>query len=127
MKKLNVLVVGDDKVTNNLILAILKSDGHDAMCAVDGLEALEILNDKEFDLIISDGRMPKLDGYGLVLKIRLGNRLQNIGFVLYTATYLSQHDEKRAMTSGVNRYIRKSGSIKEISNAIRHFASNGTL
>jgi CheY-like chemotaxis protein len=126
MKKLNVLVVGDDKITNNLIVAILKSNDHEATCAVDGLEALEILDGKEFDLIISDGRMPNLDGYGLVLQIRRRSRLQNIRFILYTATYLSQEDERRALTSGVNKYIRKSGSIKEITDAIKDFASRET-
>jgi len=123
MNRLKVLVVGDDSVSNNLLRAILESEGLDALCVNNGLEALNSLNDYDANLIISDGKMPLLDGFGLAFEVKNNPRLKNIPFYLYTATYSNDEHEKRAMEQGVNLYLRKSGSIRKIIHVIRDFAA----
>jgi len=123
MKKLKVLVAGDDLITNNLLLAILESEGHEATCVMNGIQALEKLNDDEMNLIISDGRMPLLDGFGLALRVKKDPKLKSIPFIMYTGTYASADDEKLARDYGITLYLRKAGSIKQISAAIRTLAA----
>jgi len=127
MKKLKALVVGDDEVTNNLLIAILEAEGHDAISAANGIQALECLNEYKADLIISDGKMPLLDGFGLAFQLKNDPRFKAIPFILYTATYASESDEKLAREYGINLYLRKAGSIKSISNAINKLAADITL
>ncbi len=60
-----VLVVDDDRAITLVLAQILKADGHDVDTAFDGLAALEKIAGRSFDLILSDLRMPRLDGLGL--------------------------------------------------------------
>ena len=64
--KRNILVVEDDKGSQSLIKYLL-SDNYNVITAENGWEAVRLLKDKsDFDLIITDIEMPKLDGYGLI-------------------------------------------------------------
>jgi len=60
-----VLVVDDDAELAGVLAAALRAEGHDVETAANGLEALTVLERSDFDVILSDVRMPKLDGPGL--------------------------------------------------------------
>lgn len=60
-----VLVVDDDRAITLVLAQILVADGHEVDTAFDGLAALEKVAANRFDLILSDLRMPRLDGLGL--------------------------------------------------------------
>jgi two-component system NtrC family sensor kinase len=64
MKK-RILVVDDDEHLRDALSAILSDEDHTVAVARDGLEALELLNRDPFDVILSDLRMPGLDGPAL--------------------------------------------------------------
>jgi len=66
----NILVVDDDRHLLELLIDTLTAIGYESMGVSDGLEALECLKTHKFDLVISDIRMPGLDGIGLLRKIR---------------------------------------------------------
>ena len=64
-----VLIV-DDELNMRLVLgAMLKKEGYDVLAAADGLDALRILKQESVDVVVTDLRMPKLDGMGLLEKI----------------------------------------------------------
>ena len=69
-KPLNVLVVDDEPDIANLIEDVLALSGHRVTKAASGERALEQLVSKRFDLVLSDMRMPDLDGPGLHARIR---------------------------------------------------------
>jgi CheY-like chemotaxis protein len=116
---MKTLVVGDDQIGNNLLRAILESEGHQVCEAFDGSEALTILTNSNMDLVISDANMPVMSGYKLISKIREDVRFKHIAFILYTASSTSAGSEKLAEELGVDIYLRKTGSIKEIVQAIK--------
>ena len=65
-----ILFVEDEAISRYAIAQILRSHGHEVMEAKDGIEALALLNEYSFDLIITDLVMPGLDGFGLVFRVR---------------------------------------------------------
>jgi CheY-like chemotaxis protein len=65
-----ILFVEDEAISRYAIAQILRSHGHEVMEAKDGIEALALLNEHSFDLIITDLVMPGLDGFGLVFRVR---------------------------------------------------------
>jgi signal transduction histidine kinase len=67
---LRVLLVEDNPANRFLLRVVLERFSHEVTEAVDGLEALKLLLEDRFDLIISDVQMPKLDGYSLTRIIR---------------------------------------------------------
>lgn len=60
-----ILVVDDDEDVREVVCSILSGDGHDAEAATNGVEALRLLDRRWYDLIVSDLKMPELDGPGL--------------------------------------------------------------
>lgn len=66
----SVLVVEDDRWGRKIISDILRRDGHEVIEAADGAQAVELLEHRSFDLIISDVVMPNMDGLKLLDHIR---------------------------------------------------------
>ncbi len=81
-QKKRVLIVDDEESVRQLLRDMLESDTIEIVEATDGDEALEILTEQEFDLIITDMRMSRVSGYDLLLQIR--RRLSSIPVILIT-------------------------------------------
>ena len=106
----NILVVDDDKSIRNLIRVYLENEGFNIIEASNGAEALILIDQNEFDLVILDVMMPVLDGINTCLKIR-GNYTMPIIF-------LSAKDEEihkiEGLTVGADDYIAKPFGAMEL-------------
>ncbi|GAH70106.1 unnamed protein product, partial [marine sediment metagenome] len=91
----------------NLLVKQLRAYGHEVMAAADGVEALQQALEEMPDILISDIMMPKMDGYQLCQECKQNDKLKDIPFVFYTATYTKEEDEKFALSLGANTFIRK--------------------
>jgi len=100
---MRILVVEDNEDSRNLLMKQLRAHGHEVMAAADGVEALE----QPLDIIISDIMMPKMDGYQLCRECKQNDKLKDIPFIFYTATYTKEEDEKLGLRLGANSFIRK--------------------
>lgn len=105
-RALSILVVEDSITSRMLIKNILESSGFSVTTAVDGQDALRLLHQRNFDLVISDIEMPNLDGMQLTAAIRAHERLATMPVVLVTALD-SPADRSRAMEAGADAYIVK--------------------
>ena len=65
-----ILIAEDDPSTARLLSAILKRDGYTPLLAADGVEALEMLDHNQVDLLLCDVMMPRMDGCALTKAIR---------------------------------------------------------
>ena len=103
----NILVT-DDSVTSRMLLKnILESAGYRVTTAVDGVDALTSLKTHDFDLLVSDVEMPRMDGFDLTAKIRADKKLSELPVVLVTALGSPEHLE-RGVDVGANAYVVKS-------------------
>jgi two-component system chemotaxis sensor kinase CheA len=101
------LLVTDDSVTSRMLLKnILESVGYQVATAIDGVDALSALRSREFDLVVSDVEMPRMDGFELTEKIRADKKLADLPVVLVTALGSREHQE-RGIDVGANAYIVK--------------------
>ncbi|HUX83501.1 MAG TPA: sigma-54 dependent transcriptional regulator [Halothiobacillus sp.] len=97
-----ILVVDDEDKMRRLLEMALVAMGHDVVQAADGQEALALYTENPFDLILTDLRMPKLDGIGLLKAIR--ERGDDIPVVVLTA-HGSVASAVEAMKLGATDYI----------------------
>jgi len=74
---LQILVADDEKNLRKVLKALLERDGYEVHLAEDGLGALEILNNNHIDIVITDLRMPELDGMSLLKKIKRDERVSS--------------------------------------------------
>lgn len=109
-----ILVVEDEKSLGLLYEEELAKEGYAVKVVHDAESALEILDKQEFDLIITDIRMPGKDGVELITEV-LGRR-RDIPIIINTA-YQSYKDD--FMTWAADAYVVKSSSLDELLNTIR--------
>lgn len=102
-----LLIVEDDPDIMKLLDAALTFKGYRVMTAQNGKVALELIRRKPPALIIADIMMPKLDGFGLVHRIRINPETREIPVVFITATYVAREDIEFALNIGATQFIQK--------------------
>lgn len=112
MSKANVLVVDDEPGVREMLTDALKMQGYEVTSVADGFDALKVLRSQEFNLVISDINMPKVDGYELL------ERMRNIGdstpVILLTARG-EKADLARGFRTGADDYVTKPFGLEELS------------
>ncbi len=108
LKRKSILVVEDSITSRMLLKNILESASYDVQTAVDGADAWALLKTGNFDVVVSDIEMPRMDGFELTAKIRGDETLKNIPVVVVTSLE-SREDRERGIDVGANAYIIKSG------------------
>ncbi len=106
--KKSILVVEDSITSRMLLKNILESAGYEVQTAVDGVDAWTILKTNNFDVVVSDIEMPRMDGFELTSKIRTEEKFKNLPVVIVTSLE-SREDKERGIDVGANAYIVKSG------------------
>ena len=113
----SILVAEDSITARTLLKNILELAGYQVKTAVDGLEGFSALQEGNFDLVVSDVEMPRMNGFDLTARIRTDKRLAEIPVVLVTALE-STEDRKRGIDVGANAYLVKSsfdqGNLLEV-------------
>jgi two-component system chemotaxis sensor kinase CheA len=105
-KKPAVLVVEDSITARTLLKNILEAAGYNLATAIDGIDAFTQLRSGEFDIVVSDVDMPRMNGFDLTAKIRADKKLADLPVVLLTALESREHRE-RGIEVGANAYIVK--------------------
>ena len=102
------ILIADDREENLYLLeTLLKGNGYEVISAKNGVEALEKLEKEPVGLIISDILMPKMDGFRLCSKCKSDDKLREIPFIFYTATYTDKKAERFALSLGAQRFVIK--------------------
>lgn len=107
-----ILVADDASDIRDVISMILERAGHEVVAVPDGAAALELHQQVEFDLIISDFSMPVLDGLELTRRVRANGR-STIPILLVTAS-ATDHELAAARAAGVNGHLTKPFRIAEL-------------
>ncbi|KDE56138.1 chemotaxis protein CheW [Methanoculleus sp. MH98A] len=102
-----VMVVEDSVTSRALLQAVLEGAGYQVETAVNGIDAFARLKQHEFDMVVSDVDMPRMNGFTLTEKIRAeGGHLAGILVVLVTSLD-SPEDRERGKAVGADAYIVK--------------------
>jgi CheY-like chemotaxis protein len=122
-----VLVVEDDPINLLLITELLTRMGFFVLQAENGLEALEVLTNKQPALIFMDVNMPEMDGYTATRVIRrLPNPIGKTPIIALTADAMEE-DREKCLQAGMNNFISKPFRIEEIESAIRVYMKHPHL
>lgn len=106
-KRKHILVVEDSITSRMLLRNILEAAGYYVKTAVDGIDGFTALRTGDFDLVVSDVEMPRMNGFELTATIRSDRKFTDLPVVLVTALD-SRSDRERGIDAGANAYIVKS-------------------
>ncbi|WP_273497696.1 response regulator transcription factor [Peptoniphilus rhinitidis] len=105
-----ILVVDDEKSIREVIRTYAEFEGHEVVEASDGLEAIDSVKEEDFDVIVMDIMMPKLDGFSSYKEIR---KLKDIPVLMLSARG-EEYDKLFGFEIGIDDYVTKPFSPKEL-------------
>ncbi|HXN98992.1 MAG TPA: response regulator [Candidatus Acidoferrales bacterium] len=119
LKRLRVLVTDDTEINRELVLELLKKRGHSVSSAADGLEALAAIERTQFDVVLMDEEMPRMNGLEATRAIRkteaaTGRHVRVIGLT-GNASY---EDERRCLDAGMDAFISKPVRMDKLYEAV---------
>lgn len=115
MAKSRILIVDDEKNIRNVVREYAEFEGYETVEAEDGMQAVEICRNEDFDCIVMDIMMPRLDGYSAVKEIR---KTKQIPVIMLSARG-EEYDKLFGFEIGVDDYVVKPFSPKELLARIR--------
>jgi DNA-binding NtrC family response regulator len=111
-ENVKILVVDDEAIMRNLLLKILEQEGYQVALAASSAEALEYLNKDCFELVLSDVKMPEMNGFELLKIIK--EKWSDTAVIMMTG-YGDAYTVKEALMFGADEYITKPFKSHEIS------------
>jgi CheY-like chemotaxis protein len=105
-----ILVVDDEELVRNLVVALLSKLGHSSIAAVDGVDALDRMKGNKIDAVITDIKMPNMDGVALTVEIL--KRYPGLPILVMTA-FDEEYSAGAAIAAGAREYIKKPFSPDE--------------
>jgi len=113
MAREKILIVEDDKNISKLVKYNAERSGYDCAAAYDGEEALDILGKKDFDLVVLDIMLPKMDGFEVCRRLKQDNKLKSIPIIMLTAKG-EEVDRVVGLELGADDYVVKPFSPREL-------------
>ncbi len=110
-----ILLVDDEQAIQTMLSYPLQKDGYDVVLASDGEEALERFGEQQFDLVVLDVMMPKLDGLEVCKRLRATS---SVPIIMLTAR-AEEIDKVLGLELGADDYITKPFSLREFSSRVR--------
>lgn len=112
---IKVLVVDDEVLVRKSVVKVLKRDGLDVTEAEDGYKAIELAKNNDFDIIVTDVRMPGIDGIETIKEIKKDK--PGIKTIVMTG-FASENTPVEAIRLGVNDYIYKPFELEEFRHCV---------
>ena len=111
-----ILVVDDDRGIQDVLDIMLSREGYQVSTANDGAAALDIIRKKQFDLVITDLKMPRMDGIDLLKGVK--ETAPGTAVILLTA-FASGETALAAMREGAYDYVEKNFNVDDLLSIVR--------
>ena len=110
--KYTILVVDDEELIRNLVVTFLSKLGHSCLTAIDGVDALGKMKENKIDVVITDIKMPNMDGITLTSEISI--QYPGLPIMVMTA-FDEEYSAGIAISAGAREFIKKPFSLEEFS------------
>ena len=107
---MKVLIVDDEEMIRNVLREYIEFEGNEAFEAADGIQAVKMCRDNDYDIILMDVMMPALDGFSAVKEI---HKFKDIPVIMLSARG-EEYDKLFGFEVGADDYVTKPFSPKEV-------------
>ena len=114
-----ILIVDDEKMICEAFQDVLQEDNHEVDIALDGIEALKMVDDKTYDLIFLDVLMPRMEGREVFEAVRKKHNIP----IAFMSGYMPRHKEKEVLKLGAVACLRKPIDLREVKRLINTVTS----
>jgi PAS domain S-box-containing protein len=124
-RPLRVLVAEDNAINERLILLLLESLGYSAEVARNGVEAVEAVQARPYDVVLMDVEMPDLDGLEATRRIRAEARARQAPTIIAVTANATQRDRDACLAAGMDDFLTKPIRLEELAAALAACERNG--
>ncbi|MEQ8275429.1 MAG: ATP-binding protein [Deltaproteobacteria bacterium] len=124
-RQMHVLVVDDNAVNRTVVGKMLQRCGATYDVARDGIEAVEAVEARDYDLVFMDCQMPRMDGFEATAEIRRRDGGDDVRIVALTANAMPE-DRRRCLDAGMDGYLAKPVRSEHIEAILERFGVEGT-
>lgn len=117
---MRILIAEDDQINQHLAVKMLNKLGYNPDIVSNGKEALEVVSEKNYDVILMDGLMPEMDGFEATRMIRLCLETQPVIIALTASTMYG--DREKCLQAGMDDYISKPIDLNELAIKLQNCA-----
>ena len=107
---MKILIVDDEEMIRNVLREYVEFEGNEAYEAADGMEAVKMCRDNDYDVVLMDVMMPRLDGFSAVKEIR---KFKDVPVIMLSA-WGEEYDKLFGFEIGADDYVTKPFSPKEV-------------
>jgi CheY-like chemotaxis protein len=118
-----ILVAEDRDASRELLNVVLTAAGYDVILAADGEEALLRAKERPVDLVILDIHMPRLDGFGVIQRLRASPTYEKVPVIALTASAMAG-DRDSVLAAGFSEYISKPVNMSLLRREIARLLEN---
>lgn len=118
-----VLIAEDDAIVRRIMTCGLVKEGFNVVESIDGLDALDKVEQVRPDLIVTDVMMPKMDGLALCQKLREDAETEKLPIIIVSASAATT-DVRQGYQVGANAYLRKPIKIAKLNETVRSLLSD---
>lgn len=123
-RSLRILLAEDNPANQDLAVYVLGDHGHRVQVAATGREALELVRQQDFDLVLMDIQMPIMDGFQATAAIRaLPHPLRSQVPIVAMTAHATRDDEQRCLSCGMNGYLAKPVSSRTLIEIVERLAA----
>jgi two-component system CheB/CheR fusion protein len=119
-KDLNILIAEDNKINQMVVSTILKKRGINVTSVENGIQVIEKLKRKNYDLVLMDIKMPKMDGLITTRYIRNKLKHNNDLPIIGLSAYISESDKEKSIKVGMDSYLTKPFRPSKLLSEIQH-------
>lgn len=123
-QSLEILIAEDNPVNQVVAQAILKKLGHRSDLVTNGKEALQVLQHKNYDLVLMDCQMPEMDGYSATEAIRSGlyPGINSQVIIIALTAHAMAGDREKSLAAGMNDHLAKPFTPEDLKTLLSHWA-----
>jgi signal transduction histidine kinase/ActR/RegA family two-component response regulator len=118
-----ILVVDDERINQQIVVAMLNKLGHRAEVARNGLEAIEALRNRDYEIIFMDWHMPEMNGLDATRVIRTELSPAHQPWIIALTASAQPEDREKCIGAGMNDYITKPLNLDALRGAFARFES----
>lgn len=118
---INILVAEDNSINQAVILSQLEMLGYQADCVANGVEVLQSLSQKTYDLVLMDCQMPVMDGYEATQELRRREGNDRHTLVIALTANAMRGDRQKCLAAGMDDYLSKPIEQDDLAAAIRRW------
>jgi len=112
-----ILVVDDEPGIREFLKIMLEREGYEVSCAADGGEAINFFKEQKYDVVLADIKMPKVDGFGVLTRIK---EISPETSVIMITAFASFESAVKSMKEGAYDYIAKPFNVDEVKMTVKN-------